>query len=277
MRTSLAVGLAAVLPVLLTGCLADVMVSTAIQGELQAKQLQTATRALNTAKETRSDIEINSALQTFAAEHGRNPSSLEELVPEYLPAVPTHPDGSPYGYDPATGKVLDAPLVAAPAPRTSSLTNDQKMAEITAAINKYGMATGYYPPSLDALVPSYLPTMPLTASGSRFIYDPQTGKLYDPTGTMADKPAPAGGGGALAQTPPQQQAGFQQPRRAPSGVGGGSPVLGETLTGIGISNQLDNMSSAGTSAAGSSARANARGIGAGHDAKQQQAMDELGL
>lgn len=275
MRTPIALALAALLSMILSGCLADVLVSTAIQGELQAKQLQTATKALNTAKETRSDIEINSAIQTFAAEHGRNPSSLDELVPEYLPAVPTHPDGSPYGYDPATGRVLDAPLAAAPAPRVSTKTNEQKMADINAAITKYGTATGYYPTSLDQLVPNYLSTMPLTASGARFIYDPQTGKVYDPTGTVADTPAAAGGGGTLAQTPPQQ-GGFQQLRRA-NGVGGGSPVLGETLTGIGISNELDNMSSAGTSAAGSSARANARGVGAGHDAKQQQAMDELGL
>jgi hypothetical protein len=148
------------------------------------------------------------------------------------------------------------------------------MADINAAITKYGMTTGYYPPSLDALVPAYLPSMPLTANGSRFIYDPQTGKLYDPTGTVADKAAPAGGGGSLAQPPPQQAG--SQPRRAP-GATGGSSALGETMTGIGISNQLDNMSSAGSSAAGSSMRTNARSIGAGHDAKQQKAMDDLGL
>ena len=274
MRTLSALSVAALMPLILSGCLADVLVSTAIQGELQAKQLQTADRALKYAKQTKSDIEANQAIQTYTAEKGKYPASLNDLVPEWLPSVPVKPDGSPYGYDPATGKLLDAPVTpvsAAPAP---SVTNEQKMAQITAAITKYGMATGYYPPSLDALVPTYLPTMPTTARGARFIYDPQTGKLFDPTGTASDAPALAGGGGSFAQAP-QQKGANGQPRT--TGVGGGSPVLGETLTGIGISNQLDNMSTAGSSAASTSMRSDARGIGADHDAKQQKAMDDLGL
>lgn len=275
MRARIALAMAAVLPLLFSGCLVDMLASTAIEGTLAAKQMDTASKALSYAKNTSSEITVNQAIQTFAAEKGRNPKSLDELVPEWLPSVPTKPDGSPYGYDPATGRLLDAPPAAAAAPKASFATNGQKMADITAAITKYGMATGYYPPNLDALVPTYLPTMPLTASGARFIYDPQTGKLYDPTGTVADKPAAGAAGGAVAQAPPQQQPGFQQPRR--TGVGGGSPVLAETMTGIGISNQLDNMSTAGSSAAGSAARAGAGGIGAAHDAQQQKAMNDLGL
>lgn len=275
MRTLSVISTAVLLPLMLSGCLADVLVSTAIQGELQAKQAQTAVRALNYAKETRSEIEVNQAIQTYAAEKGKLPASLQELVPDYLPSAPVKPDGTPYGYDPATGKLLDAPVVSPAAPSAPIETNEQKMAQINAAITKYGMATGYYPPNLEALVPTYLPAMPLTARGAKFIYDPQTGKLYDPTGTVADVPAPSGGGGPLAQNPPQQAVGAPQNRL--HGVGGGSPVLGETMTGIGISNQLDDMSTAGSSAAGSAARAGARGIAAGHDAAQQKAMDDLGL
>ena len=263
------------LSLILSGCLADVLVSTAIQGELQAKQMQTATKALNFAKETKSDIEVNQAIQTFLAEKGRYPNSLEELVPDYLPAVPVKPDGSPYGYDATMGKLTDAPATTTAA-YTPSLTNEQKMAQITGAINNYAAATRYYPPTLDVLVPTYLSTLPLTAKNARFIYDPTTGKVYDPTGTAADVPVAGATGGAFAQAPPQQSGGFQQPQRQ-AGVGGGSPVLGETMTGIGISNQLDNMSTAGSSAAGTSMRQGARGIGQAHDAQQQKAMNDLGL
>lgn len=263
------------LSLILSGCLADVLVSTAIQGELQAKQMQTATKALNFAKETKSDIEVNQAIQTFLAEKGRYPNSLEELVPDYLPAVPVKPDGSPYGYDATMGKLTDAPATTTAA-YTPSLTNEQKMAQITGAINNYAAATRYYPPSLDVLVPTYLSTLPLTAKNARFIYDPTTGKVYDPTGTAADVPVAGATGGAFAQAPPQQSGGFQQPQRQ-AGVGGGSPVLGETMTGIGISNQLDNMSTAGSSSAGTSMRQGARGIGQAHDAQQQKAMNDLGL
>lgn len=275
MRTPLILLICPALSVALSGCLADVLVSTAIQGELQAKQLQTATKALNYAKETKSDIEVNQAVQTFLAEKGRYPSSLEELVPDYLPAVPMKADGSPYGYDATTGRLTDAPATTTAA-YTPSLTNEQKMAQITAGINNYAAATGYYPPSLDVLVPTYLSNLSLTAKNARFIYDPTTGKVYDPTGTAADVPVAGASGGAFAQAPPQQSNGFQQPQRQ-AGVGGGSPVLGETMTGIGISNQLDNMSTAGSSAAGTTMRQGARGIGQAHDAQQQKAMDDLGL
>ncbi|MCC6796152.1 MAG: hypothetical protein IT366_13615 [Candidatus Hydrogenedentes bacterium] len=275
MRTPFILLIIPALSLVMSGCLADVLVSTAIQGELQAKQLQSATKALDFAKQTKSDIEVNQAIQTFLAEKGRYPASLEELVPDYLPGVPVKPDGSPYGYDPNMGKLTDAPA-ASTATYAPSLTNEQKMAQITAGINNYAAATGYYPTSLDVLVPTYLSTLPLTAKNARFIYDPTTGKVYDPTGTAADIPVAGAAGDAFAQTPPQQSGGFQQPQRQ-AGVGGGSPVLGETMTGIGISNQLDNMSTAGSSAAGTSMRQGARGIGQAHDAQQQKAMDDLGL
>ncbi|HRK34984.1 MAG TPA: hypothetical protein PLJ47_10355, partial [Candidatus Hydrogenedentes bacterium] len=67
----------------------------------------------------------------------------------------------------------------------------------------------------------------------------------------------------------------RQPRAG--GVGSGSPVLGETMTGIGIANELNNMNTSGSSAAGSATRGNARAIGESHDANQQKVMDDLGL
>ena len=53
--------------------------------------------------------------------------------------------------------------------------------------------------------------------------------------------------------------------------------MGEVMTGIAISNQLDSMSNAGSAAAGSRARA---GIGSAtqqHDQQQQKTLNDLGL
>jgi hypothetical protein len=271
MRAKLYGSVIAMVPLVFSGCLADVLVSTAIQGELQKQQVQALTRQLNNAKDTKSEIEVNHAIQAYAGEHGRYPASLQDLVPDYFSAVPTKPDGSPYGYDPKTGKLTDAPAPG-PAVITPAVeTNEQKMARIRNAINQYGMAVGYYPPSIEALVPQYLPSVPLTANGARFIYDPQTGALHDPTGTPLDIPVP---GGATAPPPPQQIASPSAQRG--SGVGG-SGLMAETMTGISIQNELNSMSSAGSSAAGGSARGNARAAGQAHDQRQQQVMDDLGL
>lgn len=261
----------AMVPIMLSGCMADVLVSTAIQGELQKQQMQSLTRQLNGAKETKSEIEVNHAIQAYAAENGRYPASLQDLVPDYFSAVPTKPDGTPYGYDPKTGKLAEAAPTAHAIVTPAGETNEQKMARIRNAINQYGMATGYYPPSIEALVPQYLPSVPLTANGAKFIYDPQTGALHDPTGTLLDVPV---SGGAPAQGPPQQIVSPPVPRG--SGAGGAG-LMAETMTGISIQNELNSMSSAGSSAAGSAARGNARAVGQARDQRQQQVMDDLGL
>ncbi|GMV90657.1 MAG: hypothetical protein AMXMBFR82_04350 [Candidatus Hydrogenedentota bacterium] len=249
-------------PLMTTGCMLDMLMSTAIQSELQAEQLGTLQRQLENAQQTTSDIEINHAIQAYAAEHGEYPASLQALVPEYFTQVPTQPDGRPYGYDPSTGKVLlDGPV--APQPARSQESNTDKMARIRGAINQYGMATGYYPTSLDQLAPTYLKEVPKANNGMPFIYDPQTGALYEPQGQSPNQVAPYGG--QTAQT------GTRQP-----GVGGGG-LMGETMTGIGIQNELNSMSSAGSSAAGSRARGGARDIGSQQTQRQEQAMDDLGL
>ena len=148
------------LGVALAGCGAELLTTTAIQGELQAQQLSAMQRQVKGAADTSGRIQIERAITAYHAEKGVYPPSLDALAPQYLPAVPRRPDGSPYGYDPASGRLMDGPAPAGgPTPQ-----DYQTMEQIRTAINQYGTATGYYPPTLDALAPTYLPAPPRTLS-----------------------------------------------------------------------------------------------------------------
>jgi hypothetical protein len=254
--------MAAVVSLAFSGCLVDMLASTAIESGLQAQQMSTLKNTLDHVKDTTSDLGVNQAIQAFQAEHGRSPASLQELVPEYMPQVPVRPDGKPYGYDPATGQLLEGPgpVPAVIQPRGES--NAQKMQRIREAINKFGTATGYYPGSLAQLVPMYLPEAPKTADGRDFIYVKENGGLFAPEPLTPASPAPYGGQAAPSR---------------PMVGGGGIGPMGEAMTGIGISNQLDNMSSAGSSAVSSRVRGDAHNAGQQHDQQQQQVMNDLGL
>lgn len=238
-----AVGLAA-----LSGCGVELLTATAIQSDLQAQQASTLTRQLNQVKESTALTSAKHAIQTYQAEKGVLPPSLEALVPGHLPEVPRQPDGTPFYYNSVTGQVLDSP---APTPE-----DRQTVAQIHNAINAYGTAVGFYPPSLDALVPQYLPVSPRTAAGEAFLYNNQNGEVVHPRASMATAgaPAPARGGG----------------------VSGGGP-MGEAMTGIAIQNDLNSMSQGGANAAGSRARSGARDFGAAQTDRQNAAMDSLGL
>lgn len=50
-------------------------------------------------------VKVQQAIETFYADYGRYPNSLQELVPTYLPEVPTKADGTAYNYNPQTGAV----------------------------------------------------------------------------------------------------------------------------------------------------------------------------
>lgn len=261
MRSKVLLAATTALPLFFSGCLADVLMSAGIVGELNRQQASTLVDTLNSVKETKSELEVNQAIRAYHAEKGVYPQSLQDLVPDYFSSVPVKPDGTPWGYDPTTGTLLSAPVpVVASAPAAES--NAQKMARIREAINKFGMATGYYPGTLQQLVPYYLPELPKAANGVDFLYDPQTGALYEPPTVALNAPAP------------QQQ---PQPRRPAAAGGGGVGPMGEVMTGISIQNELNSMSSAGSAAAGSSARHNARQLGQSQTDRQTRAMDELGL
>lgn len=258
MRTLLSV----ILILALTGCGVELLTTTAIQGELQAEQLKAVKGQVGRAAETTGKINLQRAIDTYHAEKGSYHANLQDLVPGYIASLPVHPDGSAYGYDASAGKLLDH---AAPAAPSFAASDAQSMAQIQAAITRYGQATGYYPPSLAALVPGYMPHVPKASNGQDFIYYPQNGALLSPAqmapqmATQQAQPTPSGGRG-----------------RAGIGVGGAGP-MGEVMTGIAISNQLDSMSNAGSATAGSRAR---RGIDSAtqqQNQQQEKVMDNLGF
>ncbi len=245
------------LVVLMAGCGVELLTTTAIQGELQAEQLKAMKGQVSHAADASAKINIQRAIDTYLAEKGSYPQSLSDLVPGYLPSLPSKPDGTPYGYDATTGKVLDSATLAAAGPTSA---DQQKLQQIRNAINQYGMAVGYYPPTLSALVPTYLPAVPKTDSGEDFYYRCEDGTLMHP---------------AQLRQPQQQFA--RPPMPANSGVGaGGAGPMGEVMTGIGMQNQLGSMSNAGSSSAGSYARGKLGGITEQHNQQQEQMLNSLG-
>ena len=258
-------GFAVLLVVELAGCGVEVLTTTAIQGELQSQQLQAMKRQVGGVADSAAKANLRKAIDTFQAEKGYYPLTLSSLVPDYLPSLPKRADGTPFDYDATTGRLLDGPV--APGLAGSSATSqgpsdEQRMAQIRAAIDRYGQATGYYPPSLQALVPQYLAEVPKTVSGQDFIFYPQNGGLYVP-------------GQVTYASPPQPN--VSQP--APQGRGvpvGGSGPMGEVMTGIGVQQQLNSMSSAGTSSAGSYSRQAIGSTTDQYNQRQSQALDELG-
>lgn len=231
---------------LLAGCGVEIVTVAATQAELQKQAAQSATRQLQRAGESTGRIQAERAIQTWYAEKGFYPPSLDALVPDYLASAPLRGNGEPFGYDPATGRLLDG---AQAGPGSRDL---QTIAEINRAINQYGTATGYYPPTLDALAPYYLPLPPRTVDGREFVYDNQNGYVG---------------------LPPRQAGQPAAPRSGARGPAGDAGPLGEAMTGIGIQQELDSRSNAGTSAAGSRGRRAVGGAASGHN---QRAEDALG-
>ena len=60
--------------------------------------------------------------------------------------------------------------------------------ELQQAISAYTAENGYYPPTLEALVPDYLYSVPTTPGGRPYAYDPSTGHLTDPAAAPARVP-----------------------------------------------------------------------------------------
>ncbi|MDK1021469.1 MAG: hypothetical protein QGD90_07515 [Candidatus Hydrogenedentes bacterium] len=69
--------------------------------------------------------------------------------------------------------------------------------ELQHAISAYAAEKGHYPPTLGALVPDYLYSVPKTLSGRPYAYDPSTGRLADPAVAPAQAPFTAADRGNL--------------------------------------------------------------------------------
>lgn len=241
------------------GCGVELLATTAIHAELQAENMKALQKHGQHAADMSARINLERAVKTYQAEQGRWPASFEELVPTYLPSIPVKPDGAPYGYNPATGDILDAPMGLPVTITEPTLGDIAKMETIREAINSYGTRVGFYPPSLAALVPSYLNELPKTDKGEDFLYRCEDGALTHPADLR----------------PPSKDRPVRTAPPAP--IAGGAGPLGETVTGIGVQQQLNGMSHAGASSAGGYAREKTGGITGGHNAQQEQAMDNLGL
>jgi hypothetical protein len=240
--------LCAMVATIFAGCGVELLTTTAIQSELQAEQLKAVRGQVQRAAGTTSEINVQRAIDTYRAEKGSNPPSLEALVPNFLPTLPVQQDGTPYGYNPNTGQLL----TGAQAGQGSDL---EKLQQVQQAILRHGQTTGWYPATLDALVPHYLPAPPRTASGQPFLYNNQTGQV------------------ALPGQAPQQTSSAPRPG---AGMGGAGP-MGEVMTGIGMQQQLGNMNQSGASSAGTHMRGSVSNNTGAHDQRQQQVMDDLGF
>lgn len=240
--------------VVLTGCMAEVLTTTAIRGQAEAQQLGAMQRQLGFAKDTTDEANLRHALDLYKADKGVNPPSLDALVPQYIASIPVHANGQPYGYDPASGVLLDGPVANSNGPTPQ---DQQTMIAIRNAINAYGTAVGYYPETLDALAPRYLPTPPRTSAGESFLYNNQNGAVTHPRAGQRNAPRPASG-------------------RSGGGVGGAGP-LGEAMTGIGIQNQLNSMGNSGANSAGNRSRNNVRGLQTQQNDKVNNTLNNLGL
>jgi hypothetical protein len=248
--------LAALIPciALMSGCFLDLLGATAITSTLQKRQLETGQRVLDRTTDTTTRINLEQAIASYHADKGYFPASLDALAPAYIASVPKRGDGTPFGYDPASGRLLDGGAQGmGPTP-----ADHQKMQQIHQAINAYGHATGWYPPTLEALVPQYLAAVPYTDSGQPFLYNNQNGDLRHPNAHL------------------QQQYGGAH--NAPRGGGAAGGPMGEALTGIGMQRQLQNMNQSGASNAGTRARENInQQRGSENEQRQNRLLEDLGV
>lgn len=267
------------------GCGLELLAGTAIQGTLQKEALSGAKQTLDYTKDSSARMTLEQAINAYAAENGTYPASLEALVPEWLPSIPVQADGTAFGYDPATGALLDAPLSAADGAAPQSApppglldtqplqeSNQERLIRIHEAISRYTIEQRKYPESLQALVPQYLTQTIKTRDGQDFTYDPATGIVSTPPPPPLPQPlgAPAptaASPGAYGQVPPA-------PSRTPAGAGG---PMGEALTGIGIQNQLNrSLSGGGASSAARQHMRSRSGEAVGqHNLQQEEALREL--
>jgi hypothetical protein len=243
----------------------ELLATTAISAELHRESAVAATQALEHTQETTARINAQRAIDLYRAETGTNPPSLQALVPNFLAEVP-------YGlnYDPQVGMIVDYPVQQPHQPGANQprgLSNEQRIQEIHEAINNYGTAVGYYPPTLHAMVPTYIDAVPTTADGRQFLYNNQNGALMHPDQLAGTYTPDRAGSTQTVQQRPQGQ------RRA---VGGGG-LLGETITGIGIQQDLNAMPNAAGGSVGQRTTGKARNIGQQQTDKHNAVMNDLGL
>ena len=174
----------AILALCSSGCLMEAVTVTAIQGELAAQNMKASNRALGKAKDSKAEIELASAINSYAGTTGFYPKKLQELVPNYIVEIPTQSNGLEFAYDSARGKVSYVPLGSAQPVRPENAimtqSDQQNLGDIRDAIYSYWEMTGNYPESLESLSPLYIQTIPIMSSGDSFPYNRHTGVVSHP-------------------------------------------------------------------------------------------------
>ena len=179
----------------LSGCLMEAVTVTAIQGELAAEGAKSANRTLDHAKDGSAKVEIDSAVRVYLGTTGSYPASLEELVPQYISAIPTQSNGRSFGYNPNNGSVfIDRGDSTQKQRSTVTMTaaDVANIDQIRGAIYRYWETTGLYPPDLNSLAPFYLKEIPMMSSGNAFPYDVLTGAVSHPGERLQVAPAQPG-------------------------------------------------------------------------------------
>jgi hypothetical protein len=171
------------LGVLSSGCLLELMTTTAIQGKLAAESATQGQAAMNQAKDMKGKTELEQAIKMYTFDQDRYPSSLDDLVPRYLPALPLRGNDQAFSYDPRRGKVSNDVQTKPYGGSGSARMTNQDVTNLTAlrqAIYGYWQATRRYPDSLSSLEPLYIQTVPTMSSGGAYLYDPTTGGVNHP-------------------------------------------------------------------------------------------------
>lgn len=74
-----------------------------------ANYLRAMEKAQKSAIKTIDTAALNQAIQMFQVSEGRNPKTLDELVPKYIRQLPPPPAGMKFDYDSAAGAVKVVP------------------------------------------------------------------------------------------------------------------------------------------------------------------------
>lgn len=77
--------------------------SSSASGSSGQGYLGTVSKAKPMAQKTLAAAQLKQQIQAFYGEEGRFPKTLAELVPDYLPSLPTAPAGMKFDYNGATG------------------------------------------------------------------------------------------------------------------------------------------------------------------------------
>lgn len=230
-------------PLLLTGCGLELLGTTAIRATSEAQQVKALQGQMGYAQSATDKINLQHALDLYVGEKGVYPPSLDALAPQYIASIPLKADGTPYGYDPRTGTILES----AGNPQMDA----QNLALIQHAIQQYGQTTGRYPPHLQALAPNYLQFVPTPSAGGHFLYNQQTGQVGMPMAGQGQRPS--------------------------SPLAPGMTPMGEMMTGVTVRQEMNRMGNSGANRAGSYARGSVNQINNQHNQRQNQVMDQLGF